>query len=136
MSKNSIKFEDYSDEVIKDFKSKVIEALHESAGTIEGQVKRNSRVDTSQLKGSWTYKVDEDNYEAHIGSPLENAIWEEFGTGEYAVKGNGRKTPWRYKDAKGNWHTTKGKTPNRTLENAFRTKLKTVKNIMERCLKN
>lgn len=95
--------------------------LIEAAGELTSQVKRNTRVDTGQTKGSWRYEI-KDN-EAFIGSPLENTIWEEFGTGQYALKGNGRKTPWHYQDTKGNWHTTTGKTPTRALFNAF-TKLK------------
>lgn len=94
--------------------------LTEVGGEIVSQVKRRTRVDTGQLKGSWKYVVDRDKMECTIGSPLENAIWEEFGTGEYALKGNGRKTPWRYKDAKGKWHTTTGKRPNRALFTAFK----------------
>ena len=127
--------EDYSDKVIKDLKNKAIKALTESAGEIEAQAKRNSRVDTGQLKSSWKYSVDEMRFEAKIGSPLENAIWEEYGTGEFALNGNGRKGGWTYRDAKGNWHRTTGKTPNRTLERAKQAKQKTVKAIMERCLK-
>lgn len=130
-----IKFEDYSDEVIKSMKSKIIAALHDAAGELVSQAKRNSRVDLGDLKRSWSYRVDEKKYEAHIGSPLQNAIWEEFGTGEHAVKGNGRKTPWRYKDRSGKWHTTRGKTPNKTLGNAYLAKRKTIKAIFERCLK-
>ena len=63
--------------------------------------------------------VDESKCEGKIGSNLENAIWEEFGTGEYALHGDGRKGGWVYKDAKGNFHYTRGKTPNRPLNNAF-----------------
>lgn len=96
--------------------------LYEAASEIQSQAKRNSRVKTGQLKGSWDYKVDESKGEAKIGSPLENAIWEEFGTGEYAVHGNGRKGGWRYQDDEGNWHFTVGKMPNHTLENAFTAK--------------
>lgn len=91
--------------------------LIEAAGELTSQVKRNTRVDTGQTKGSWRYEIRDD--EALVGSPLENAIWEEFGTGQYALKGNGRKSPWKYKDANGNWHTTTGKTPKRALFNAF-----------------
>lgn len=61
------------------------------SGELEAQVKRNTRVDTGQTKGSWTYKVDEANGEAMVGSPQENAIWEEFGTGQYALNGDGER---------------------------------------------
>lgn len=93
--------------------------LYEAAGEVETQVKRNSRVGSGQLKNSWAYSVDEGNGEATIGSPLQNAIWEEFGTGEYALKGDGRKGGWTYQDDKGKWHHTFGKTPNRALHKAF-----------------
>ena len=45
-----------------------------------------------QTKSSWDRKVLEN--EGVVGSSSENAIWEEFGTGDYAVNGDGRKTPW------------------------------------------
>ena len=93
--------------------------LLEASAEIVSAAARGSRVDTGQLKGSWAANVDEAAGEATIGSPLENAIWEEFGTGEYAVNGDGRKGGWFYEDDKGNGHFTRGKTPNRTLQKAF-----------------
>lgn len=135
MADNQIRFEDYSDEVKEELRNKIIAALYEAAGELESQVKRNSRVDTGQLKGSWSYKVDDDKYEAYVGSPLENAIWEEFGTGEYAVNGDGRKGGWKYQDAMSKWHFTHGKKPNKTLERAAQTKRNTIKKIFERKLK-
>ena len=131
----NIKFEDYSDKVIDEIKSKIIAALYEVAGELRDQAKRNSRVDLGDLKRSWSYRVDESKFEARIGSTEQNSIWEEFGTGEHAVSGNGRKTPWKYQDRHGQWHTTRGKKPNKTLENAYLAKRKTIKGIFERCLK-
>lgn len=109
----------------------VIAFLYEAAGEVEAQTKRaQTRVDTGQTKGAWTHHVDEDKGEAVIGNPLENAIWEEYGTGEYALKGNGRKKPWVYKDERGNWHTTHGKKPLRPLQKAFdKTKSKIIKRL-------
>lgn len=75
----AVEFHDFSIEVIGAIDDAVVAYLHEAAGEVEAQVKRNSRVGTGQLKNSWTYKVDESKGEAKIGSPLENAIWEEFG---------------------------------------------------------
>ncbi len=72
--------------------------LEESADIIESQVKRNTAVDTGRLKGSWQHKVNMAEKKVTIGSPLENAIWEEFGTGEYALNGDGRKGGWVYFD--------------------------------------
>lgn len=109
--------------VVKEALGKLEEKfLTEAALVIESQVKQNTAVDTGQLKGSWDHIVDSSKGEAIIGSPLENAVWEEFGTGEYALNGNGRKGGWFYKDAKGNGHFTHGKKPRRALFIAFEVK--------------
>lgn len=114
-----VEFEDFSIQVKKAIEEKALKFLEEAASEVESQARRNSRVDTGQLKGSWTHVVDESAQKATIGSPLENAIWEEFGTGEYALHGDGRKGGWCYVDDVGNGHFTHGKTPNRTLQRAF-----------------
>lgn len=115
----ALEFEDYSIEVKAALNEAVIAFLHEAAQLVEGKVADNTPVDTGQLKGSWDYKVYEHKGEAVIGSPLENAIWNEFGTGQYALHGDGRKTPWKYQDVKGEWHTTTGKRPQRSFHYAF-----------------
>jgi len=96
--------------------------LEEASGELEAQVKSNTRVDTGQLKGSWRHILDLQNGEAYVGSDLENAIWEELGTGIYALGGNGRKTPWAWVGTTSKWkgrHWTWGKRPNRALWNAY-----------------
>jgi len=93
--------------------------LYEAGGELTAQAKRNTRVGTGQLKGHWQYDVDEFEGVCTVGNPLQNAIWEEFGTGEYALKGDGRKGGWTYQDDKGKWHHTFGKTPSRALHKAF-----------------
>lgn len=114
-----VEFQDFSIQVKAALDDAARAFLEESASEIESQAKRNSRVDTGQLKGSWNHQVNESAGEATVGSPEQNAIWEEFGTGEYAAKGNGRKGGWRYQDDNGDWHYTTGKKPNRTLQRAF-----------------
>ena len=126
-----VEFKDNTIEITKMLKKEAIAFLHEAGGELLTQVRRNTRVDTGQLKNSWTLVVDEDKLTATVGSPLENAIWEEFGTGEFAINGNGRnKIPWSYQDVKGNWHKTTGKRPSRALFKAFNTtKPKIVKRL-------
>ena len=120
----AVQFEDNSMKVKSALEGAVVSYLHEAAGELEAQGKRNTRVDTGQTKGAWDYAVDEGKGEAVVGNPLENAIWEEFGTGEYAINGDGRKGGWYYRDAQGKRHFTKGKRPSRALQKAF-TSLKT-----------
>ena len=63
-----------------------------------------------------------------IGSDLENAIYEEYGTGEYALHGDGRKGGWVYKsDKDGKFYHTLGKTPRQPLTKAFRTNAPKIK---------
>lgn len=105
--------------------------LEEASGELEAQVKRNqTRVDTGATKNSWTHQVISDK-EAVVGSNLENAIWEEYGTGEYALKG-GRKGGWVYKSSKdGKFYRTKGKTPLRPLNTAFTQNKGKIKKFLE-----
>jgi hypothetical protein len=116
-----IHFEDNTIEVKSAMNNAVIEFLYEAAGELASQVKRNTAVDTGKTKNSWTFHVSTTDQTATVGSGDENSIWEEFGTGEYALNGNGRKTPWRYKDRFGQWHTTTGKPPKRAFWKACET---------------
>lgn len=125
-------FDDNKLEVLNAIDNAVGIFLMEASAEIVSQTARNTAVDTGQLKGSWAAKVDEAKGEAVIGSPLENAIWEEFGTGEFALKGNGRKGGWFYEDAKGDGHFTRGKKPRRAFYKAFTTtKPKIIKRAQE-----
>lgn len=115
----NVHFENFSVRVEQMMNDVAVSYLHEAAGEMTSQTAQNTRVDTGQLKGSWKYVVDEKQIVATVGSTLENAIWEEFGTGEYALHGDGRMGGWTYVDDEGKGHHTYGKTPNRALENTF-----------------
>ena len=114
-------FKDFSIQVKSAIENEIKAVLHEVSGEMVSQVKRNSRVDTGQTKNSFKYKVttSSDGLTSYIGSDLQNAIWEELGTGEYALNGDGRKGGWRYVDAKGKGHFTYGKKPSRAFWNAY-----------------
>lgn len=127
----AIEFTDNSARVKSELEDVALAWLEEAGGELVAQVKRRTRVDTGQLKGSWRYTINRGKLEAKIGSPLENAIWEELGTGEFALNGNGRKTPWVYQDAKGNWHKTTGKRPKRALHEAFQSSRAKLKQSLE-----
>jgi hypothetical protein len=115
----AITFDDNTIAVKSALESAVGAFLEEACGEWEAMTAQNTRVDTGQLKSSWNHQVNFAKHEGVVGSPLENAIWEEMGTGEYALGGNGRKTPWRYKDRQGGWHTTRGKRPSRAFYRAY-----------------
>jgi len=95
----AVKFTDNSAQVKGALSDAVIAYLYEAGGELEAQVKRNQRVgSTGQTKNAWTYVVDESKGVTTVGNPLQNAIWEEFGTGQYALNGDGRKGWWVYVD--------------------------------------
>ena len=119
MAEGNVIFEDFTIQVQNAMDDKINAVLEECAGELESQVKRNTRVDTGKTKNSFRHKVVDSEHTAYIGSDYENAIWEEYGTGEYALHGNGRKGGWAYKDAKGDWHKTTGKKPSRAFYRAY-----------------
>lgn len=149
---SDVVFEEYSIEVKNAIDSKIVAALEECAGEIVSQTKRNSRVDSGKTKSSFRHGISR-NYAsgeiiANIGSNDINAIYEEFGTGEYALKGNGRKGGWWYPNAKAKYTKkgklrkgqkafifTYGKTPSRAFWNAFTQKKGKVINRIEKALK-
>ena len=103
-----VEFEDYTVKVKGDIESGIVGVLHEVAGELVAQTKRNCEVneDSGKTKNSFDYHVDENSHTAFIGSSYENAIWEEFGTGEYALKGNGRPGYWVFVKGSGDGHKT------------------------------
>lgn len=117
-------FEDNSVKVNKTMCNKVEALLLEVSAEIVSQTAKNTRVDTGKTKGSWEANVHDtgDEYTADIGSDEQNAIWEEFGTGDYALNGDGRKGGWAYEDPKtGESVWTHGKRPTRAFWNAYNT---------------
>ena len=118
---SKVQFIDHSQDIEGVLESLAVAVLEEVAGELESAVKRNTAVDTGQTKNSWTHSVTSHGKEhkAVVGSPYMNAVWEEFGTGEYALNGDGRKGGWFYEDAEGNGHFTRGKKPRRPFFKAY-----------------
>lgn len=140
-------FEDFSVKVINVIDDRVNIVLEECAGELESKVKRVSRKKTGETRGSFQHKVIDSEHTAYIGSNEENAIWEEFGTGEHALKGNGRKGGWWYKNPNATFNKdgtirknskesefvfTYGKKPSRAFWKAYTSmKNKLIKHIQD-----
>lgn len=133
---SQVKFEDYTLKVIDALEKNTIAVLEECAGELESQAKSNSRVKTGKTRNSFQHKVVESEKTAYIGSNDQNAIWEEFGTGEYALEGNGRKGGWKYVDDEGKGHFTRGKTPSRAFWNAYNSLKNAIINRIENSFKD
>lgn len=129
------KYKDYTLKVIDAMNDKINAVLEECAGELETQAAWNTRVDTGKTKTAWGHRVDDDKHEAVIGNTEKNSIWEEFGTGEYALKGNGRKGGWFYEDEEGKGHFTHGKKPSRAFYHAYKSLEKPIQNRIQEALK-
>lgn len=160
---NNIEYTNNSVQVTAALKNAVKKWLYEAGGELQARIIRNSRTRTGQTKGSYQYHVDEENGACTIGSALENAVWEEFGTGEYAVNNDGRKNGWwikvgngrgeiplsaakKYKWAKVRYEKgdnnnpayvfTYGKKPNKPMQRAFEALKEPLERRLEQLLKD
>lgn len=98
--------------------SSLAKCLEKVGQLVEGAAIEKAPVDDGQLKNSITHQVDEGSNQVVIGTNVEYAPYQEIGTGILSSEGNGRQTPWRYQDAKGDWHTTSGNKPHPFLKPA------------------
>lgn len=160
----AVVFKDYSLNVKNALDETAIAFLYKVAGEIEAQTIRNSSKEKYKDKMAqqlWDHRVDEREKSATIGSPEEAAYWEEFGTGEHALYGNGRKGWWVYVEGndksrseqnqytqkvaeaiaksmqrKGlKAHATNGRKPNRPLFRAFKDNKAKIKKMAEQFFK-
>ena len=84
------------DIALKDIVNNVLDALEVSGALIEASAKFLCPVDLGELKGSINHQVDENELCVRVGTNVEYAPYVEFGTGEYAENGQGRKGGWFY----------------------------------------
>ena len=132
MADINVSFENCSIECKNAISDRINIALEECAGELESQIKSNSRVDTGKTKNSFRHHLNKMQHIAYIGSPDQNAVWEEYGTGEYALNNDGRKGGWYYHDEKdGKFHHTYGKTPTRALHHAFKQNETILKEVLK-----
>lgn len=131
-----MKFVDNSEAVKRELERAAIRGLIKVSLLVEGQAVLLAPVDKGGLRDSIGYKVDESELVAYIGTNCEYAIYVEFGTGEFAENGNGRKGGWVYKTPNGEVHFTYGMAPRPYLRPAFRQNQKAIKDILADCLKS
>jgi len=70
----------------------------------------------SRLRNSMTYRVLKVERAVIIGTNIHYAPYVELGTGIYATDGNGRKSPWVWKDKNGKFHWTRGIKPQHMIQ--------------------
>lgn len=92
----NVKFEDHSEEVLREFRAACLRALERCGEQAEGYAKDLTPVDTGNLRNSITHQVDEGESAVYIGTNAEYAPYVELGTGKYATQGGGRPGWWVY----------------------------------------
>lgn len=112
---------------------KLVASINKAVLIVEAEAKKKCPVDDGQLRNSIQSKVvDKDSVvDGEIFTNVEYAPYVEYGTGLFAENGDGRKDPWKYKDAKGEWHTTSGNNPQPFLRPALYEKEKEILNIIK-----
>lgn len=103
--------------------------LEKACLVLENSAKQNCPANTGQLRQSITHQVD--GTEGAVGTNVEYAPYVEIGTGIYSTQGDGRQTPWKYQDAKGDWHTTEGMPAQPYLKPALDNNMQEVLNCFE-----
>jgi hypothetical protein len=133
-----IEITDNSDEVRAAFENAIERALWSIGEAAEGHAKNTildaGRVRYGLMLNSITHQEGEDF--TAIGTDVKYAKWHEIGTGIYATDGDGKKSPWRYKDDKGNWHYTRGIKPIHFLQKAATEHNDQYKGIVKDSLEN
>ena len=130
-----MQFVDNSEAVKRELERAAIRGLIKASLLVEGQAVLLAPVDKGGLRDSIGYKVDESELVAYIGTNCEYAIYVEFGTGEFAENGNGRKGGWVYKTPNGEVRFTYGMPPQPYLRPAFRKNQKAIRDILADCLR-
>ncbi len=125
----TIEITDNSKEFLAAMKEAVIRALEKCGLTAEGYAKLLCPVDTGNLRNSITHQVQESENTVYIGTNSEYAAYVELGTGVYYP--GGRRTPWVYQDAKGQWHRTSGHKAQPYLKPAVADHAQTYRSIIE-----
>ena len=104
---------------------------------VENYARMDAPIDTGALRNSITSAVGgedapkEDEPYVIIGSNLEYAPYVELGTGIHAMGGNGRRTPWSYRDDLGKWHRTSGQVAQPYLRPAVNDHIQEYENIIK-----
>jgi len=146
-----VTFTDNSINIKAQISDKTAQFLEEAGAEIESQAIHNTRVQSGQTKRNWKHTVNSVGDTVTIGNTEQNAAWEEFGTGEYALAGDGRRGGWyvctdmldaktkslfeskyTFKKSYGKngkeFYFVLGKKPTRALHNAYADKKATIIN--------
>ena len=127
-----MKFVDKSKKVKGQLENVTEAALEAALLLVEGRAKLLTTVETGQLRDKLDHNIrgEAGEYVGMVGSPLMYSFYVEFGTGEYAENGAGRKGGWAYKGPDGKFYFTYGQKPQPFLRPAFRKSKKEIEQLV------
>lgn len=140
MASGRFKVTDNTKKVKAQLDAEFVKKITQACVLAQGAVKLNApvgKVAGGELRDTIDFKVDHQGTKiiGAVGSPLIYAPYVEFGTGEFAENGAGRKGGWVYKTPDGKWHFTIGMKPIPFMRNAFRQTKDAVKAILSKPIK-
>ena len=114
--------------ILKAFPEATKQAMSNAVAVVEEEAKENCPVDTGTLRSSIKGEVKQEGKKinGYVYTNEEYAIDVHFGTGIYASDGQGRQTPWYFKDRKDKWHFFIGQEPKPFLQDAINSKQREV----------
>jgi hypothetical protein len=129
-----VTFKDNSAQVLRDLdrlSRAALEAVGNQAVTHAKQtVTIAGRIASGDMVGKIFHRVVGDT--CYVGTNTRYAIYHEMGTGIHIA--GGRKTPWAYHGADGEWHWTRGVAPLHFIKNAAANHVAEYKAIIKRIL--
>lgn len=145
----TVEFVSHIDDVLNASAEKLARAAEIIGGMMESKAKTyitdaiystpsGDYIRTGNLRNSITHDAIEDDHSVTIavGSNVDYAPYVELGTGIYAEDGKGRKTPWKYQDHNGKWHTTRGMEARPFLRPAVENHLNEYREVLRSELKD
>ncbi len=131
-NQSSFKVTNNSGKIYSDLLRRSKTAVEAGLLIVEAQAKANAPVDSGDLRDHISHKIvtKGKEIEGQVGSPTFYAPYIEYGTGEFAENGAGRKGGWSYVDEGGKRHFTYGSKPTKFLRNAFRSTKGKVKSVI------
>ena len=145
----TVEFVSHIDDVLNASSEKLMRAAEVIGGMMESKAKTyitdavyatpsGTYIRTGNLRNSITHDAVESDHDITIavGSDVEYAPYVELGTGIYASDGKGRKTPWKYQDHQGKWHTTRGMEARPFLRPAVENHIREYQEVLRREMKD
>lgn len=116
-----------------------LEFLEKATKTVQSSAVSLVAVDSGHLKQSIDTMVDDAEFIGYVGTNTFYGIYLEFGTGEFAKNGGGRKGGWVYPDPEGKrdengrlkFYFTYGQRPQPYLLPAFRTNKSNIEALLK-----